>query len=58
MGINGLIPFLGNASKKCHIAEFRGCTAVVDAYCWLHKGTFGCAEKLFRGENTNGYVEI
>ncbi|GJQ67810.1 hypothetical protein Trydic_g21099 [Trypoxylus dichotomus] len=44
------------ASRRCHVAEFRGCTVAIDTYCWLHKGAFGCAEKLVRGEDTNGYV--
>ncbi|KRT81722.1 hypothetical protein AMK59_6260 [Oryctes borbonicus] len=56
MGITGLLPFLEKASKRCHVAEFRGCTVAIDTYCWLHKGAFGCAEKLIRGEDTNGYV--
>lgn len=28
----------------------------MDTYCWLHKGAFGCSEKLARGEDTDGYV--
>nr|XP_022912550.1 exonuclease 1 [Onthophagus taurus] len=56
MGISGLLPFLENASEKAHVSKFRGCTAGIDAYCWLHKGAFGCAEKLAKGEDTNGYV--
>lgn len=54
MGISGLLPFLEKASRRCNVAEFRGCTVAIDAYCWLHKGAFGCAEKLVRGEDTNG----
>ncbi|KAF5284970.1 hypothetical protein FQR65_LT13359 [Abscondita terminalis] len=56
MGISGLLPFLENSSRKCHISEFRGSTVAIDSYCWLHKGAFACAEKLFRGEQTNAYV--
>lgn len=56
MGINRLLPFLENSSRSVHISHFRGCTAAIDSYCWLHKGTFGCCEKLARGEDTNGYV--
>lgn len=56
MGISGLLPFLDNSSKSVHISRFRGCTAAVDTYCWLHKGAFGCSEKLARGEETDGYV--
>ena len=37
--------------------EFSGCTAAIDVYCWLHKGAFGCAEQLVRGNKTNGYIK-
>lgn len=56
MGISGLLPFLENSSRPVNISQFRGCTAAVDSYCWLHKGAFGCSEKLARGEDTNGFV--
>ena len=29
----------------------------IDCYCWLHKGAFGCAEQLARGQYTDGYVK-
>lgn len=50
MGIQGLIPFLEKSSRPVHISEFSGCTVAVDAYCWLHKGAFSCADRLARGE--------
>lgn len=53
MGIQGLLPFLEKATRKCHISELRGSTVAVDSYCWLHKGAFGCAEKLIKGEDTD-----
>lgn len=53
MGITGLLPYLKNASRKAHISEFKGCTAAIDSYCWLHKGAFACAEKLALGEDTD-----
>uniref|UniRef100_A0A0P4W1D1 Exonuclease 1 n=1 Tax=Scylla olivacea TaxID=85551 RepID=A0A0P4W1D1_SCYOL len=56
MGISGLLPFLKKASQGAHLKDFRGQTAAVDAYCWLHKGAFSCADKLVKGEPTNGYV--
>ncbi|XP_050531587.1 exonuclease 1 isoform X2 [Daktulosphaira vitifoliae] len=34
----------------------QGCTVAVDAYCWLHKGVFICADKLARGEDNLAYV--
>lgn len=56
MGISGLLPFLEASSRTIHISEFKGCTVAIDSYCWLHKGAFGCCEKLARGENTDAYV--
>lgn len=56
MGITGLIPFLEKASQPVNISQFSGCTVAVDAYCWLHKGAFACAEKLARGDHTDQYV--
>ncbi|KAM8716120.1 hypothetical protein ACLKA7_003064 [Drosophila subpalustris] len=57
MGITGLIPFLEKASAKVHLKDLRGSTVAVDTYCWLHKGVFGCAEKLARGAETDIYVQ-
>ncbi|KAH9487687.1 Rad2 nuclease [Bulinus truncatus] len=56
MGITGLIPFLKKIHKPINIAEYQGCTVAIDAYCWLHKGAFSCAEKLALGETTEQYV--
>ena len=57
MGITGLLPFLKNASKPGNISQFKGCTAAVDSYCWLHKGAFACADKLALGEPTDQCVD-
>jgi len=46
MGISGLLPFLKKASRPANVSEFSGKTAAIDVYVWLHKGAFGCAEKL------------
>ncbi len=56
MGITGLLPFLKKASRPAQLGELSGSVAAIDAYCWLHKGAFGCAEKLVRGQDTDGYV--
>lgn len=50
------MPFLKNASRHVNVEELSGSTAGIDVYCWLHKGAFGCAEKLVRGQKTDGYV--
>ena len=46
MGITGLLPFMKKASRPSNVSEFSGKTAAIDVYCWLHKGAFGCADKL------------
>ncbi|XP_054272045.1 exonuclease 1 isoform X2 [Macrosteles quadrilineatus] len=56
MGIQGLIPFLEKSSRPVSISQFAGCTVAIDAYCWLHKGAFSCADKLARGDKTDVYV--
>nr|CAD7408895.1 unnamed protein product [Timema poppensis] len=56
MGIQGLIPFLEKSSRQVNIRQFSGYTVAIDAYCWLHKGTFSCADKLARGEKCDAYV--
>ena len=56
MGIQGLLPFLKKLHTPVNIAQFQGQTAAIDAYCWLHKGAFSCAEKLALGEPTEQYV--
>ncbi|XP_066995742.2 exonuclease 1 isoform X2 [Anabrus simplex] len=56
MGIQGLIPFLEKASRKINVSQFSGCCVAIDAYCWLHKGAYTCAEKLARGEHSDAYV--
>lgn len=56
MGIQGLLQFIKEAAEPAHVKKYRGQAVAVDAYCWLHKGSYGCAEKLARGEPTDHYV--
>lgn len=51
MGIQGLIPLLEKSWRTVNVSEFSGCTVAIDAYCWLHKGVYTCAEKLARGDD-------
>lgn len=55
MGITGLIPFLEKSSTKINVRNLRGSSVAVDTYCWLHKGSYSCADKLCRGEKTDRY---
>lgn len=56
MGITGLLPLLKDIQVKTSISQFKGQTVGIDAYCWLHKGTYGCAMDLVMGKHTRGYV--
>ncbi|XP_066144349.1 exonuclease 1 [Euwallacea fornicatus] len=57
MGITGLLPYLEQATRQCHISEFRKSTVAIDSYCLLHKGANACAEQLARGEDSTLYVD-
>ena len=56
MGIQGLLPFLKKIHTPVNVSQFHGCTVAIDAYCWLHKGAFSCADKLALGEKTEQWV--
>ncbi|XP_025411225.1 exonuclease 1 isoform X2 [Sipha flava] len=56
MGIQGLIPLLEKSWRSVNVSEFSECTVAIDAYCWLHKGVYTCAEKLAKGEDSQAYV--
>ncbi|TBU34279.1 PIN domain-like protein [Dichomitus squalens] len=57
MGISGLLPLLKDIHNTKHLSEFRGQTLAVDAYVWLHRGTYGCAAEIATGKKTSKYVE-
>ncbi|XP_071790435.1 uncharacterized protein [Asterias amurensis] len=56
MGIQGLLPFLKEASHQVNVRKYSGYTVAIDTYCWIHRGAFGCAMQLAKGENTDMYV--
>ncbi|ORY92746.1 PIN domain-like protein [Leucosporidium creatinivorum] len=56
MGIQGLLGMLKEASVPQHINQWKGKTLAVDAYVWLHRGAYGCAEELATGKTTIKYV--
>ncbi|KAF1743867.1 hypothetical protein MXB_3655 [Myxobolus squamalis] len=56
MGIKGLLPFLQPIHQPVHISDFSGQVVGVDAYCWIHKGIFGCALDLAQGKPTTFYI--
>ncbi|ORX39598.1 PIN domain-like protein [Kockovaella imperatae] len=57
MGIQGLLPMLKEIQESGHIEHFRGKRLAVDAYVWLHKGAFGCAEALVKGQVNTKFVD-
>ncbi|EIW70280.1 hypothetical protein TREMEDRAFT_43853 [Tremella mesenterica DSM 1558] len=57
MGISGLLPMLKGIQVDGHISHFKGKRLAVDAYVWLHKGAFGCAEDLVKGKKTTKFVD-
>ncbi|KAJ9111128.1 hypothetical protein QFC19_001327 [Naganishia cerealis] len=57
MGISGLLPLLKEIQVQRNISEFKGQTLAVDAYVWLHRGAFGCAEDLVNGIPTTKFVD-
>ncbi|WVW83475.1 hypothetical protein I302_105496 [Kwoniella bestiolae CBS 10118] len=57
MGISGLLPLLKEIQVTGHVSEFKGKRLAVDAYVWLHKGAFGCAEDIVKGKKTTKFVD-
>ncbi|XP_057305844.1 exonuclease 1-like isoform X2 [Hydractinia symbiolongicarpus] len=56
MGIQGLLPLLKDIQVKTSMSNFKGQTVGIDAYCWLHKGAYGCAKDLVLGQPTKVYI--
>ena len=50
MGIKGLPSVLEPWCAPTHVNEYPGARAAVDAYSWLHKGTYACATALATGD--------
>ena len=42
--------------SETHVEKYRGRTLGVDAYVWLHRGTYACAADLALGKPTTRYV--
>lgn len=52
MGIQGLLPLLKDVQTPTNVSQYKGQTLGIDGYVWLHRGAYGCAEKLVMGEAT------
>lgn len=58
MGIPGLLQVLQPVSADVHIRSFANKAVAVDAYCWLHRGAYGCAQELAMGQKTDKYCNF
>ena len=56
MGISGLLPLLKPATKKKHIAAYRGQKLAVDGYAWLHRAAHSCCVELTTGVPTTKWI--
>ncbi|KAH3763785.1 exonuclease 1 [Pelomyxa schiedti] len=58
-GISGLLPLVLGAgcSRTVSLVEFKGRKVAVDAYSWLHKGSFSCSLELCQHQPTNKYIQ-
>ena len=56
MGIAGLLPCLKSVSRNTHLKEFAGKRVAVDAYVWLHRSLYTCAQDLCMGVPTDKCV--
>lgn len=56
MGITGLLSCLKTIAYNVDLNEYKGVTAGVDVFCWLHRGTYTCSAELVLGEDTDKYV--
>jgi len=43
--------------SKHYLAVTNTRRLAVDAYVWLHRGAFGCAEDLVKGKRTTKFVD-
>lgn len=57
MGVSGLLKALGDVQREIHISEYSGTCVGLDAYCFLHKGKFACAEALLTKRPTIAYIK-
>ena len=58
MGISGLLPVVSSITNKTHISEFKGKTAAIDGYIWLHRGCLSCAREIALNQFTTSYINF
>ena len=48
MGIQGLLPMVKSSMKKRHLSHYKGKTAAIDTFVWLHRGAIpDCKDLAF-----------
>lgn len=52
MGITGLLPFLKSIHHQTNVSTFQNKVVVIDAYCWLHRGSYSCPLELIEGRDS------
>ena len=50
MGVQALLPALKSITRRQSVSNYRGLSVAVDAYCWLHRGSYSCAREMVEGE--------
>jgi exonuclease 1 len=57
MGIPGLLRVVKSIVRPIHVKAYAGKKVAIDAYSWLHRGTYSCAKELCLGTPTDKYVQ-
>ncbi|PWN50131.1 hypothetical protein IE53DRAFT_110312 [Violaceomyces palustris] len=58
MGISGLLPLLKDIQSSKNISSYRGLTLGIDAYVWLHRGAYGCAQEIVKDPTCTRYLSF
>ena len=56
MGITGLLKTLEFAQVPVKLEDYRGLSAAVDGYVWLHKGIYAAASDIAQGKETDKHI--
>jgi exonuclease-1 len=58
MGIAGLLKNLKSITKRVHVKDYNGLRVGIDAYCWLHRGSYSCSREITEGIRTEKFVDF
>lgn len=51
----GLLPLLKSIQRPVELKKFEGLTLGIDAYGWLHRAAYCCADDIAQGKPTRKY---